>query len=78
MYCEICNKKLTIFKKLENFNLLRCKECDHTISNLKINKKYYKKTYSQSYVNDKHKNWMNNPNYPFFKKIFIFINFLCF
>jgi len=73
MYCEICSKKLTIFKTLKNFDLLRCNECDHTISNLKINKKYYKETYSQSYVKDKHKNWMNNPNYPFFKKILIFI-----
>ena len=73
MSCEICSKKLNIFKKLKKFNLLRCEFCDHNVSDFKVNKKYYQETYSESYVGDKHKNWMNNPNYPFFKKINLFI-----
>ena len=72
-YCEICNKKLHIFKKLENFDLYRCDDCDHVVSDLRVNKKYYKKTYSNSYVETKHKNWMNNPNYKLFKEINMFI-----
>jgi 2-polyprenyl-3-methyl-5-hydroxy-6-metoxy-1,4-benzoquinol methylase len=72
-YCEICNKKLYIFKKLENFDLCRCDDCDHVVSDLRVNKKYYKKTYSNSYVETKHKNWMNNPNYKLFKEINMFI-----
>ena len=73
MNCEICNKKLVLFVKLLKFDLLRCVDCDHIISNLKINKKYLKKTYSKNYLMQKHKNWMNNPNNEFYKKIENFI-----
>jgi len=75
LYCEICNKKLHIFKNLEKFDLYKCDDCDHTVSDLRINKKYYKKTYSSVYVETKHKNWMNNPNYKLFKEINMFIKF---
>jgi len=73
MRCEICSKKLNIYKRLEQFDLLKCYICDHTVSDLKVSNKYYQETYSQSYVDEKHKNWMNNPNYPFFEKINLFI-----
>ena len=71
LYCEICNKKLHIFKNLEKFDLYKCDDCDHTVSDLRINKKYYKKTYSSVYVETKHKNWMNNPNIELFQKIHV-------
>lgn len=73
MLCEICNKKLKIYKNLKEFNLLRCHDCAHTVSDIKVNKRYYKKTYSRTYVYKKHKNWMNNPNFELFKKINLFI-----
>lgn len=73
MRCEICNKKLNIYRSLKKFDLLKCWKCNHTISNLTVSKKYYQDTYSQSYIDQKHKNWMNNPNYPFFEKINTFI-----
>jgi 2-polyprenyl-3-methyl-5-hydroxy-6-metoxy-1,4-benzoquinol methylase len=73
MYCEICNKKLEIYKKLEKFDLLRCYSCDHTISKIRANKKYYQETYSSAYAGDKHKNWMTNPNYKFYEIINGFI-----
>ena len=74
MLCEICNKKLNVKASLEKFNLLDCINCSHTVSNLIVNKKYYSQTYSNEYVEEKHKNWMNNPNYPLFKKINHFIS----
>ena len=73
MNCEICNKKLVLFVKLQKFDLLKCNICDHIISNLKISKKYLKETYSKNYLIQKHKNWMNNPNNEFYKKIENFI-----
>ena len=73
MRCEICKKKLDIYKKIKKFDLLRCHICDHTVSDLKVSNKYYQETYSQAYVDEKHKNWMNNPNYPYFEKINQFI-----
>ena len=73
MNCEICNKKLVIFVKLQKFDLLKCDNCDHIISNLKISKKYLKETYSKNYLIQKHKNWMNNPNNEFYEKIENFI-----
>lgn len=73
MNCEICNKKIIIFKKLESFNLLKCYNCDHIISNIKTSKKYYQTTYSDIYVSKKHKNWMNNPNNALFEIIYLFI-----
>ena len=73
MKCEICKKQLNIFKDLKEFKLLKCKDCDHIVTNLKINKTYYKKTYSKNYVQKKHKNWMNNPNYLLFNQINNFI-----
>ena len=50
MNCEICNKKLVLFVKLQKFDLLKCNICDHIISNLKISKKYLKETYSKNYL----------------------------
>ena len=73
MNCEICKKKIIIFKKLESFNLLKCYNCDHIISNIKTSKKYYQTTYSDIYVSKKHKNWMNNPNNALFEIIYLFI-----
>ena len=73
MLCEICKKKLVIFKSLKDFKLLKCKSCDHIVTDLTINKKYYKKTYSKKYIKEKHKNWMNNPNFLLFEKISSFI-----
>ena len=73
MLCEICNRKLEIFRKLKKFNLLKCNKCNHIVTNLKVNKSYYMKTYSNEYVDEKHKNWMNNPNYELFEKINSFI-----
>lgn len=69
MNCEICNKKLFLFVKLKRFDLLKCLNCDHIISNLKISKKYLRETYTKNYLIQKHKNWMNNPNIKFYKKI---------
>lgn len=73
MNCEICNQKLFLFVKLQKFDLLKCFNCDHIISDLKITKKYLKETYSKNYLIKKHKNWMNNPNNEFYKKIENFI-----
>ena len=73
MLCEICKNKLTKFEKISNVNLMKCKICKHTITDIKVNSKYYKETYSDHYVDERGKNWMNNPNYPFFEKILIFI-----
>ena len=73
MVCEICNKKLDLKAKLEKFNLLKCNNCKHIVTNLKTSKKYYEETYSNQYVDKKHKNWMNNPNYTFFAKVNNFI-----
>ena len=73
MLCEICNRKLEIFRKLKKFNLLKCNKCNHIVTNLKVNKSYYMKTYSNEYVDEKHKNWMNNPNIGLFEKIYKFI-----
>jgi len=73
MHCEICNKKLEIFEKLEKFNLLKCYDCDHLVSDIKADKEYYKETYSNTYIYEKHKNWMNNPNYKLFNEILYFL-----
>jgi len=73
MVCEICNRKLDVKAKLEEFSLFKCRVCKHIVTNLETGKKYYKETYSNQYVDKKHKNWMNNPNYVFFEKVNIFI-----
>ena len=70
---KFVKKKIIIFKKLESFNLLKCYNCDHIISNIKTSKKYYQTTYSDIYVSKKHKNWMNNPNNALFEIIYLFI-----
>ena len=50
MICEICNKKLDGKAKLEKFSLMKCEECKHIVTNLKISKKYYKETYSKKLI----------------------------
>lgn len=73
MHCEICKRKLDLRAKLKTFNLLKCKVCDHVVTDLVVDNKYYIETYSKEYVDDKHKNWMNNPNFALFEKINLFI-----
>ena len=43
MVCEICNKKLDLKAKLEKFNLLKCNNCKHIVTNLKTSKNIMKK-----------------------------------
>ena len=73
MLCEICKNKLTKFEKISKVNLMKCKICEHTITDIKVNSKYYKETYSDHYVDERGKNWMNNPNIELFQKIYDFI-----
>lgn len=73
--CPVCQKKLNLFKKLNNFCLYKCHYCSHLISNININKNYYKNTYNSNYIENKHRNWMNNPNQELFQSIFNFIKY---
>ena len=73
MLCEICKNKLTKFEKISEVNLMKCKICEHTITDIKVDSKYYKQTYSDHYVDERGKNWMNNPNIELFQKIYDFI-----
>ena len=73
MLCEICKNKLTKFEKISKVNLMKCKICKHTVTDIKVNSKYYKETYSDHYVDERGKNWMNNPNIELFQKIYDFI-----
>ncbi len=73
MLCEICKNKLTKFEKISKVNLMKCKICKHTVTDIKVNSKYYKETYSDHYVDERGKNWMNNPNIELFEKIYDFI-----
>jgi len=73
MLCEICKNKLRKFEKISKVNLMKCNICEHTITDIKVNSKYYKETYSDHYVDERGKNWMNNPNIELFQKIYDFI-----
>jgi 2-polyprenyl-3-methyl-5-hydroxy-6-metoxy-1,4-benzoquinol methylase len=73
MKCKICNKKTKIFKTIAKINLFKCYNCDHIVSKINTNQKYYKEIYSDQYLEKKHKNWMNNPNFALFNKIYEFI-----
>jgi 2-polyprenyl-3-methyl-5-hydroxy-6-metoxy-1,4-benzoquinol methylase len=73
MNCKICNRSLKKFRSFKKINLLKCYVCNHAVSKIKISKKYHKETYSNDYFDEKHKNWMNNPNVDLFEKIYEFI-----
>lgn len=73
MLCEICKNKLKKFEKINNINLLKCEFCKHVVTDIKVNSKYYKETYSDHYIDERGKNWMNNPNIELFQKIYNFI-----
>lgn len=73
MKCPTCNVKLKRFKSFKKVIVTKCFSCDHAVSKIRISKKYYEDTYSNDYFDEKHKNWMNNPNVKLFKKIYEFI-----
>lgn len=72
MNCTICDTETFNKIDINEITLYRCPNCDHCFTD--INQLACRESYDESYYDEKHKNWFNNPNTRLFKYILVAIN----
>lgn len=65
--CSVCHSSSDLEAELADVTLYRCSKCDHCFSVL--NDSHRMEVYSDSYYQNDHKNWFNNPNLFLFKRL---------
>jgi SAM-dependent methyltransferase len=71
-HCTICGTQGIMEGKIDDANLYRCPSCSHCyteIDSIMVHEKY-----DESYFDEEHSNWFNNPNLPLFEKLAEIIN----
>jgi SAM-dependent methyltransferase len=71
-YCTVCGTQSILEGRIDEANLYRCPSCSHCFTG--TDSIWVPEKYGESYFDEDHRNWFNNPNLPLFEKLAGIIN----